>query len=238
MDTARSDSDARRLVDTIREELAGIDREIREHPYPGGFERKEFPLEALRPFVASEYYVAQSDLRSFGGMTQRFGEKPETRSFFASVYQSEDVAVNGLFRLAKRLGFTGEELEAFEVEPNGFGYAAYVAWLAAYATSAEVAAALLVNFGAWGNNCRRLRDSLKADYDVSDSDCVYLDTFADLPHHPPFEAEALRIVQDGIDAGVPEYKIRRAPRLLQGYEKLFWDMMDRHVIELGFVEAR
>jgi hypothetical protein len=231
MAAATGESAARQLVNEIREELAGIDGEIREHAYPGGFERSEVPLEALRPFVATEYYVAQSDLRSFGGMTQRFGEKPATRAFFASVYQSEDAAVNGLFKLAERLGFTVEELEAFEVEPTGFGYAAYVAWLAEYATAAEVAAALLVNFGAWGNNCRRLRDSLKASYGLTDADTVYLDTFADLPHHPPFEAEALRIVQDGIDEGVPEHKIRRAPRLLQGYEKLFWDTIHSYAPE-------
>jgi hypothetical protein len=66
---------------------------------------------------------------------------------------------------------------------------------------------------------------------LTDADTVYLDTFADLPHHPPFEAEALRIVQDGIDEGVPEHKIRRAPRLLQGYEKLFWDTIHSYAPE-------
>lgn len=217
-------SEARTLVADIRTELDAVDREIREHPYPAPFERGDAPLEALRPFVGEEFSIAQSDLRSFARMTQRFGERPSTRSFFAAVYQSEARAVEGLFHLAETLGFTDEDLERYEVEPTGFGYAAYVAWSAEYASAAEVAAALLVNFAAWGHGCGRLRDALEANYGLGGEDTVYLATFADLP---PFEDEALAIIQEGLDAGVPERKVRRVARLFQGYEKLFWDTMSQ-----------
>ena len=215
---------ARALLDRLRSDLADLDREIRRHPYPAGFERREVELEALVPFVATEYYIAQSDLRSFAGMTQRFGERPDVRGFFAGIYEGEAVAVEGLFRLAERIGLSTEWLDAYEVSPEGFGYAAYVAWSAQYASAAEVATALLVNFGAWGENCRRLRDALRAGYGLAPEDTVYLDTFADLPD---FEAEAREIVQRGLDRGVPARKIGRAARLFQGYEKMFWDAMTR-----------
>lgn len=217
-------TEARELLDRIRADLGEVDRRIRRHPYPAAFERREAELDALVPFVATEYYIAQSDLRSFAGMTQRFGERPDVRGFFAGIYQGEAAAVEGLFRLAERIGLTVEWLDAYEVAPEGFGYAAYVAWSAQYGSAAEVAAALLVNFGAWGENCRRLRDALRAGYGLETEDTLYLDTFADLP---PFEAEAREIVQRGLDRGVPRRKIHRAARLFQGYEEMFWDAMAR-----------
>lgn len=217
-------TDARAVLDRIRSDLEEIDREIRLHPYPAAFEEERAELEALVPFVATEYYIAQSDLRSFAGMTQRFGERPDARAFFAGIYQGEAVAVEGLFRLAGRIGLSVEWLDAYEVTPEGFGYAAYVGWSAQYASAAEVAAALLVNFAAWGENCRRLRDALRAHYGLAEEDTLYLDTFADLPD---FEAEAVEIVQRELDRGVPARKIGRAARLFQGYEKMFWDEMAR-----------
>lgn len=211
---------ARELIAAIDEELADVDRAIREHPYPALFEEQEVPLEALLPYVAEEFYIAQSDLRSFAKMTQRFGEEPEVRDFFFGVYRSEARAVEGLFRLAERLGHPPEELKAYEPHHGAFGYAAYVGWCALYASAAEVAAALLVNFAAWGHNCGRISRAVKAHYGLEDADTVYMDVFAELD---PFEEAATAIVQDGLDRGVPPRKIRRACRLFQDYERQFWD---------------
>lgn len=61
-------TDARAVLDRIRADLEEIDREIRRHPYPATFEKQEAELDALVPFVATEYYIAQSDLRSFAGI--------------------------------------------------------------------------------------------------------------------------------------------------------------------------
>lgn len=222
MPTRDAAPDATDLVKSLRRDLAEVDREIREHPYPAAFEEGRAELDDLVPFVATEYYIAQSDLRSFALMTQRFGERPDRRAFFSTVYDEEERAVEGLFHLAGRLGLSVEELDAYEVTPEGFGYAAYVSWAAQYASAAEVASALLVNFGAWGHNCGRLRDALRERYGLEEADTVYLATFADLP---PFEEEALEIVQAGLDRGVPPRKVRRATRLFQGYESMFWDEM-------------
>lgn len=215
-------SDARELVTEIRRDLGTVDREIREHPYPALFEEGEVGEEALVPFVATEWYIAQSDLRSFAKMTQRFGERPGRRDYFSGIYQAEDVAVKGLFHLAEKLGLSDEWLRDYDLSPEGFAYAAYVAWSAQYASAGEVATAILVNFGAWGHNCGRLRDALEGRYGYTPEDTVYLATFADLD---PFEDATLEILQEDLDRGLEPRKVLRAARLYQGYEKMFWDAM-------------
>jgi hypothetical protein len=46
--------------------------------------------------------------------------------------------------------------------PAAHAYGAYMAWLAMYASDAELAGALLVNFAAWGANCGRMSRALRA----------------------------------------------------------------------------
>jgi len=42
---------------------------------------------------------------------------------------------------------------------------------------------------------------------------------------PSFEQEALGIIQNGLDRGVPARLIHLAARMLQSYELMFWDAM-------------
>ena len=42
---------------------------------------------------------------------------------------------------------------------------------------------------------------------------------------PSFEQEALGIIQNGLDRGVPARLIHRAARMLQNYELMYWDAM-------------
>jgi hypothetical protein len=44
---------------------------------------------------------------------------------------------------------------------------------------------------------------------------------------PPegFESQALAVVEGGLQRGVDPRLIKRAARLLQGYEKLYWDTL-------------
>jgi thiaminase len=216
--------EARELIEEIRHDLEDVDREIREHSYPAYFEEQHASEEDLVPFVASEWYIAQSDLRSFAKMTQRFGEDPTRRDFFHDIYQGEDIAVNGLFHLAEELGLSDDDLRTYDISPRAFGYAAFVAWSAQYASAGEVATAILVNFDAWGHNCGRLRDALEVHYGYTEEDTVYLATFADLE---PFEEQTIEILQTDLDHGLDPQKVRRAARLYQGYEKMFWDEMEQ-----------
>lgn len=46
--------------------------------------------------------------------------------------------------------------------------------------------------------------------------------FAELPS---FEDEAIPVIQEGLDRGESPLRIKRAPRMIQAYEKMFWDTM-------------
>lgn len=213
-------ADAQDVINEIQDDLSDVDKQIMEHPYPAIFEDQRAQEEDLIPFVASEYYIAQSDLRSFAKMTQRFGEDPVIRDFFHGIYEGEDVAVNGLFDLCDRLGLSEEWLEDYDLPSGAFGYASYVAWSCQYASAGEVATAILVNFEAWGHNCGRIRDALEEHYGYEEEDTVYMATFADFE---PLEQQTLEILQRDLDNGVKPRKVLRCARLFQAYEKEFWD---------------
>ncbi len=64
--------------------------------------------------------------------------------------------------------------------------------------------------------------ALKERYSFAESDLAFFNLFANMP---PFEEEALAIIQAGLDRGIQPRLIHRAARLLQGYELMFWDAM-------------
>ena len=49
-----------------------------------------------------------------------------------------------------------------------------MAWLALYASEAEIAAAYLVNFPAWGQNCGRLSRILKERFGLGEKEVAFL----------------------------------------------------------------
>jgi hypothetical protein len=100
-----------------------------------------------------------------------------------------------------------------------------MAWLALYASDAEIAAAYLVNFPAWGQNCGRLSRILKERFGVGEKEVAFFDLFASLP--ATFEANALSVIQQGLDGGTEPRLIQRAARLLQAYELMYWDALYR-----------
>lgn len=214
--------EATEVIEEIRNDISSVDEEIRNHPFPAIFEEQRADEKDLVPFVSTQYYIAQSDLRSFAKMTQRFGEDPDTRDFFNGIYQGEDVAVKGLFHLADKLGLSEDRLNDYDLSARGFAYATFVAWSAEYASAGEVATAILVNFEAWGHNCGRIRDSLEDYYGYTEDDTVYLATFADFD---PMVDQTKEILQQDLDNGLNPRKVLRTARMYQSYEKMFWDEM-------------
>ena len=67
-----------------------------------------------------------------------------------------------------------------------------------------------------------MRTALREKYGLGSSAVTFFDLFADMPS---FEQEAIAIIQDGLDRGVPGRLIHRAARILQAYELMFWDAM-------------
>jgi len=67
-----------------------------------------------------------------------------------------------------------------------------------------------------------MRKALHEKYGIAPSALAFFDRFANMPS---FEAEALDIIQNAVDRGVPARLIHRAARMLQSYELMFWDVM-------------
>lgn len=217
-----STTTAEELVKSIRQDLAEIDAQIRNHVYIQALQKGKVTEEALKAFPGHQYHTIISDLRSMATLVQRFGEHPLAGPFFNGILQGEFSGLSSLLVLAQRLGMTEADLQQYEVVPEGFTYATFLAWQSVYASVAEVTCGILVNFDAWGYNCGQMSKALQANYHFSTAETAFLDSFANLPS---FEEEALSIIQTGLDQGTSPQKIRQSARLFQAYEKMFWDTL-------------
>ncbi|MBJ7596887.1 MAG: transcriptional regulator [Candidatus Dormibacteraeota bacterium] len=211
-------SGAVRLVDSIRAELAPVRERLLSHPYLAAVEQGRLEALQLRSFAGEQHAIISSDLRSVAHLVSRFGG-----AFFLDILAGERAALEALPPFAAALGMSEEDLWDYESVPGAQAYAAYMAWLAAYASDAEVAAAYLVNFEAWGENCGRLSRALMGRYGLHREQVAFFDLFA--APAGSFEKRALDVISGGLARGVSERLVRRAPRLLQGYELLYWDTL-------------
>jgi hypothetical protein len=200
------------LLDELRRELEPVARQLRAHRYLAAVEQGAVPDASLRVFAAEQRLIIASDRRSFAQLAARFPEPP-AGDFFLDMAQGEGEALALLAGFAASVGAgTHEPL------PGCQAYPAYVSWLALNGGRADVALAFLVNLDAWGEACRRMADALRARHDVS---------FFELFGHPSadFAERALAVAEQGLAAGEPPEHARRAARLLQAYELLYWDTL-------------
>jgi hypothetical protein len=89
---AGSDSRARRLIRELRQELAPVEDQIRNHPYLAALENGEVSLDNLRAFAGEQYNIIASDLRSDALLVSRFGATP-TGEFFRGIFEGEVLAL-------------------------------------------------------------------------------------------------------------------------------------------------
>ena len=209
---------AETLVEEIRADLSPVRDQLLAHAYVAAVEEGLIQLEQLRPFACEQHAIISSDLRSVAHLVSRFGG-----DFFLDVLAGEHAALQALGTFSTALGLNAEDMEAYEPLPGAHAYTAYMAWLGAYGSEAEVAAAYLVNFPAWGESCARLSRALTSRYGLTPDQVRFFDLFADPA--AGFEARALAVIEAGLRRGVQERRIRRAARLLQGYELLYWDTL-------------
>ncbi len=222
---ARHTTDAQRLVEDIRRELGPAEQEIRHHPYLAALEAGRVRREELRRFAGEQYHIIRSDLRSVALLVNRFGAAP-SGPFFQAVLGGETAALAALEDFASAVGMDDGALEAYEPAPGCLAYSAFMAWLALYGSEAEVSAGFLVNFAAWGANCDRVGRALRDRYGLTEKATAFFDLFAAPP--AGFEDQATAVVADGLARGADPRRVNRAARLLQGYEKLYWDTL--HVL--------
>lgn len=203
--------DAAELVADVRNDLAPVARRLAEHRYLAEVEAGRVPVESLRAFAGEQRAIIASDRSSFEHLAQRFPEPP-AGDFFRDLAAGEAEALRLLEPFAVAVGLGAE----YEPLAGCQAYPAYVAWLALNASPADVALAFLVNLESWGSSCARIRDALRPRYGA---DAVaFFDFFAAPPDW--FEEGALRLV-----AGGDPPRARRAARLLQAYELLYWNTL-------------
>ncbi len=212
--------DAKALVDEIRQGLQPVNEQLLRHPYVQALEEGKIGREKLRLFAGEQYAIIGSDLKSAAHLVSRFGGSP-SRDFFLGILQGERAAWDALLTFAHALGLSEAQLREHEPLPGAHAYTCYMAWLALYASDAEIAAAYLVNFPAWGQNCGRLSRILEERFGLNEKAVAFFDLFASPP--ATFEASALSVIQRGLDCGTEPRLIRRAARLLQAYELMYWD---------------
>ena len=211
--------DAKALVDEIRQELEAVNEQLLRHPYVQALEEGKIGREKLRLFAGEQYAIIGSDLRNAAHLVSRFGSSP-SRDFFLGILQSERAAWDALLTFAHALDLSEAQLREHEPMPGAHAYTCYMAWLAIYASDSEIAAAYLVNFPAWGQNCGRLSRILEERFGLNEKEVAF---FASPP--ATFEASALSVIQRGLDSGTEPRLIRRAARLLQAYELMYWDTL-------------
>jgi hypothetical protein len=112
-------------------------------------------------------------------------------------------------------------LREYEPQSGAQAYSSYVVSLALYGSEAEIGAAFLMNFPSFGNNTRRMSVALQRNYGLTQHNVAFFDLFASPMLN--FECNTLLMIQTGLDHGTNPRLIKRAARLLQAYEKLFWD---------------
>jgi hypothetical protein len=206
-----TDMEAAELLVAVRADLAPIERRLVEHPYLVRLEAGRIPAGTLRAFAGEQHAIIGSDQRSFGHLAGRFPEPP-AGPLFRDMAAGEAQALSLLEPFAAAVGLGS----GYEPLPGCQAYAAYVAWLALNGSPADVALAFLANLETWGRCCARIRDALRPS--LGDDAVAFFDFFAQPA--PGFEERALRLVATG-----DETTARRAARLLQAYEILFWDTL-------------
>jgi TENA/THI-4/PQQC family len=206
-----ADMDAAELLALVRGELAPVAHSLAEHRYLLAVESGRVPVESLRIFAGEQRAIIASDQNSFEHLMQRFPEQPAA-GFFRELAAGEAEALRLLERFAAAVGLGRE----YEPLAGCQAYSAYVAWLALNGSPADVALAFLANLESWGRSCARLRDALRPA--CGDDAVAFFGFFARAPQG--FEERALELVATGEPSSA-----RRAARLLQAYELLYWDTL-------------
>jgi hypothetical protein len=215
-------ADAKAVIAGIREDLQPVTEQLLRHPYVQALEDGKIGREKLSLFAGEQYSIIASDLKSVAYVISRFGSAP-SRDFFLGILHGERAAWDALLAFADGLGVSEAQLREHEPLAGAHAYTCYMSWLALYASDAEIAAAYLINFPAWGQNCGRLSRILTDRFGLGEKEVAFFDLFANPP--ATFEANALNVIQHGLDRGIEPRLIQRAARLLQAYELMYWDTL-------------
>jgi thiaminase len=210
------------LLQQVRAELEPVERSVRDHPFLTALAEGEVPRDRLVDLAAEQQVIIASDRRSFAVLAGRFPEPP-AGDLFLQLAQGEGTALEHLAGFARWLGHDPASLGRREPSAGGQAYTAFVAWLALNGSATDVALAFLANLAAWGENCGRVSAALRDRHGAGPDATAFFDFFA--TPAPGFQDHALAVVDAGLAAGDHPDSARRAARLLQSYELMFWDSL-------------
>lgn len=210
------------LVSQLRLDLSEIEQKLFVHPWVAAVEAGRLARDDFVMFAGQQQRIIRSDLRSVALLVHRYGGSASGR-FFAESLKTEAAALEALGGFGRALGADPEGLAGVPPLAGAQAYTHFVAWLAAYGSDAEFAAAFLVNLPAWGRNCGHLARALRARYGMGDAEVSFFDLFAG--DAPGFAESALAVIQSGLDRGVAPVAICQAAQLLQQYELMYWDSL-------------
>lgn len=208
------------LLGMVRRELApaeGANRFVRL------VNEGRMPVERLAAVAGEEYWIGESDRRSFLYLAARFPDPPAV-DFFLGLAAVESPARTQLLRYAAALKMTEQDLQEYEQKPGCQAYASYVAWLALNGSLSDVSLALVANFAAWGSYCGAVAQGLRRHYGLTDEDVEFFEFFA--TPVPEVEQLASAVARHSLGGAstVPE-STRRHARLVQAYELMFWNTL-------------
>lgn len=183
------------------------------------------PLKVVETFLCEQYHIVAADTRSMEHLVSRFEGNDVIREYFKYFYEGEKLAHGKLLAMAQTMGLSDSNLENYEPQANAQGYPSYLCRLAHYGEAPQIAAAVAVNFPAFGQMCLALEDALKKNYKMQEEDLDFLRFFG----AGNLDEGAMKVIEayhanDKGKLNEIEYKdIRSAVRLLQAYEVMFWD---------------
>jgi len=203
------------IIETLRSELASVNKAILEHPLLKEAEEGRLPLEVIRRFVANQLYIVPHDLRSLSVLLSRSRDEVEAR-FFKALVDGDYKALQLLHQLAGELGLSSYTSYLL---PAAVAYTHYLAWLALYASPGEAAVALVINLPVWGSSVGRLARALKSRYGLRRVDFL---EFFERPYND-LEEMAYPIIERY--ANLERYRL--VAKMIQAYERMFWDSIYR-----------
>jgi thiaminase len=208
------------LLASVRRELAPAQGANRLVPLVAD---GRLPRERIAALAMEEYWIGDSDRRSFLFLAARFPEPPAV-DFFLGLAEGETLAREHLLRLGEALGVSETDMAAYEPLPGCQAYPSYVAWLALNGSQGDVALALVANFAAWGSYCGEVARALRRHYGLRDEDVAFFDFFAAPVDETERLANAVAVQSLGTSGEIPG-SARRHARLVQAYELMFWNTL-------------
>ncbi|CAD7974704.1 unnamed protein product [Amoebophrya sp. A25] len=185
-----------------------------------------------RKFVAENYYVIRSDMRSFEVAFELYGRKDDLYGkFFEFLRVAAGFAATHYVDLAhfqKALKLTEDDMQRYEPSPRSQCYSAYFSWLVTHTDPSIIAVCYLLNYPIWAQMCTAAKDAITANpkYRLSEKDTSYFAFYSE-----PLDDMELMVTEilkraDGdskLKQSFPYKKIKDCVRVLQTYLVEFWD---------------